>query len=176
MWPELEWVGRLIGSRFRHHHFGLGSRRGTSTPHVPHVGNLPVTTRASLSPDVALARATELKRETGRHAEVWTVTVESRHFDDLGIRPLGAKVDVEGLEYDVLLGMETTLRVHQPILMLEYSDQTDSCREMLASLRYRFWDVDRNTGGLRPAGNPHLRNWFAVPHSSSWTESVGSLG
>ena len=171
--PELAWVRRLLGERFNHHAVGLGSRSGVMTLHVPHVDDLPVTTRASLSVRVADDRAVELNRETGRSSEVRPVQVEIRRFDDLGLRPHGIKVDVEGVELEVLRGMTETIGACHPMLMLEYNDQTQECRNLLTEYGYDFWDVDPATLRLVTTGSPSIRNWFAIPSAPGIRNALG---
>lgn len=78
------------------------------------------------------------------------LTVSTAAVDSLLARgelapPRLVKIDVEGAEMDVLLGMERTLRDHAPTLVLELDDATQSqceskvgtCRGFLESLGYR---------------------------------------
>ena len=173
VWSELDWVGRMIGSRFRQHRFGLGAETGQVTLYVPYAGDLPVTTRASLLPEVAASRANDLAAETGLRSDVRPMIVDVKRFDDLGLCPAGAKIDVEGVEYDVLRGMVDTLSSCRPLLMLEYSDQTEECKDLLRSFGYDYWNFDLATKALVQHGVTKTRNWFAVPRSSPLREALG---
>lgn len=76
---------------------------------------------------------------------VATATVDSLIGRGELAPPQLVKIDVEGAEMDVLLGMERTLREHAPKLVLEFDDATQSqcegkvgaCRGFLESLGYR---------------------------------------
>jgi FkbM family methyltransferase len=163
LWPELDFVRRIVGSRFSYRKLGLADRGGSMTLHVPQVGDLPITTRASLSRADAEAHCAALERETGRKAGIAQRTVDIVRFDDLGLVPDVVKIDVEGYELQVLEGMRSTLAASSPMIMLEANTRDSQCRTFLSGFGYRFAYFDRETRKLveeRPEG---ARNWFAVP-------------
>lgn len=75
---------------------------------------------------------------------VKTATVDSLLAQGKLKPPRLVKIDVEGAEWDVLLGMEHTLRENSPIVVLELDDETQSaceskvgeCRRFLEGLGY----------------------------------------
>lgn len=163
LWPELDFVQRLLGRRFSYQKLGLGDQSGSMTLHVPQVGDLPMTTRASLSRAEAEAHCATLERETGRKTIIAQRTVDIVPFDALGLIPDVVKIDVEGFELQVLHGMRATLASSRPMLMLEANANDPQCRAFLATFGYRFAYFDRKQRKLvdeRPMG---ANNWFALP-------------
>ena len=55
-----------------------------------------------------------------------TYEVETLTIDSLNVKPDIIKVDVEGYEMRVMLGMENTLRTHRPILVFEYNNNSNN--------------------------------------------------
>ncbi|WP_331860756.1 FkbM family methyltransferase [Tsuneonella suprasediminis] len=163
LWRELAFVQRLIGPRFERRQLGLGSQAAQMQLHIPTVGGLPITTRASLTPDGAREQAARLEADTGRQVDITAVEVSVETFDSLGLTPIGIKIDVEGYEYEVLSGMLRTLRDARPLVMLECNARDSECLALLEPLGYRRAWFDRARGCLvavRPAG---AGNWYAVP-------------
>ena len=60
------------------------------------------------------------------------------------------KIDVEGMEPEVLLGAKKTIGKHRPVIYLEYHPETHSCdlREILKGLDYELQEH------LAPGYNP----------------------
>jgi hypothetical protein len=93
---------------------------------------------------------------------VTTVPIEIRRFDDLGLKPVAAKIDVEGLELDVLEGMRETLATAEPILMIECSEHTPEVVALLAEYGYRTYSYDPRKNVLRETNTPaDSTNYFA---------------
>lgn len=69
-------------------------------------------------------------------------TVEIRTVDGLNLRQCRLlKVDVEGMEYEVLKGAEQTIRRFRPILYVENDREENSARliALIQSMGYRLW-------------------------------------
>jgi len=66
-------------------------------------------------------------------------SIINRHpelFSDCAIDAL--KVDVEGLETEVLQGAEKTLRSHQPLIMSESGNRPEGLQQLMTSLGYEY--------------------------------------
>ena len=122
------------------HHAGVGSQAGELVLHVPVDGSRRIGTRASF---------TELEGPQV-NLRVPVVTIDSLGLEDVGF----IKVDVEGFEYDVLVGATETLRRWKPAVLVEL-DRDRQSRESfertvahLTGLGYLAWVVDG--GRLEP--------------------------
>jgi hypothetical protein len=69
----------------------------------------------------------------------------------------GIKIDVQGAEYDVLMGMRQFLGTHVPTLVIEFHAGVDrsGLTKLLESLGY---GVDGQAVGRMPAGPPYIDN------------------
>src|SRR5207253_3642496 len=98
----------------------------------------------------------------GASFTVAAVPMEVKRFDDLGLRPVAVKIDVEGFELDVLLGMEETLERDEPILMIESNSNDEAVARWLDSKGYRLFAYDPRQNTLRQSDDVSgLINYFA---------------
>lgn len=163
LWRELDFVGRVLGARFSYRKLGLGAQHGVMTLHVPELGRLPITTRASLSLVDAEAHAVHLAAESGRAVRIAAVSVDVVPFDALGLAPDFVKIDVEGYELAVLEGMVETLRRCRPVIMAEANPRDAECRRLLEGIGYRIAWFDCACGTMTEVPPAGAGNWFALP-------------
>ena len=163
LWRELEFIRRIIGRRFSFQKVGLGPQANQMTLFVPQIGDLPVTTRASLDRAAADEHCERLGADIGERPAIRDVTVDIIPFDSLGLRPDIIKIDVEGYEHSVLEGMTETLEAARPILLLESNANDKACKALLAPLGYRFYYFDMVAGRVTAKEDNRTRNWFAIP-------------
>lgn len=86
------------------------------------------------------------------------------------------KIDVEGMEYEVLKGGENTIREHRPVIIFETSmefEKTASipirklAQELLLASNYHLFDISRD-GSLSEISYPHFKqNTLALPVKGS---------
>lgn len=119
--------------------FGLGKCDGEFVLYVPAYKNAIFTARASLKEEAAQSfiQQRPVYGFSGRQARIETVTCSVRTLDSLGLTPGFIKIDVEGMELDVIEGGMKTIRNSLPIIMLE--SPTPAILEKLAPLGYRSY-------------------------------------
>jgi FkbM family methyltransferase len=96
---------RRNGRRVTVHNAGVGSEAGELVLHVPVHNGKPVGTRATFLPS----------GDPGEEIRVPVITIDGLGLDRVGF----VKIDVEGFEYDVLLGAVHTLRHDHPAMLIE---------------------------------------------------------
>lgn len=163
LWPELSRLKLLLGMRFEFRRYGLGQEDGAFPLYLPVSGELPITTRASISHDAALENCRDLEAAIGLPTRIETITVEIRAGDAEQFSPTAIKIDVEGAEYQVVLGLKQTIAAHRPVVIMERSGSFADCSQFFRQLGF-----DILVGG-QPADNAieleglSERNWIASP-------------
>lgn len=158
---ELEWVKRKLGERFEFHSCALGSRKEVILLHVPQVGRYQLSARAS-----GLRRQSNQlghqNPERGSLARAIEVNVQT--LDSFGLAPHIIKIDVEGMELDVLRGAKQTITENLPLIIFERNSRIQACMSMLEPLGYTFHQCEHVEG---PTLRPYINktNAFAIPVS-----------
>ncbi len=163
LWPELDFIKRVLGSRFSYHRTGLGKEAGRYRLHIPVQGRLPITTRASIDRELVDKQLDHFADQQGQPAGVKEVDIVIRRFDDLDIQPDVVKIDVEGHELSVLEGMTETIAKSRPVFLVEKNVEIDACQALLQAHGYRFYDFNVKTRALSTDKEDVSCNWFAIP-------------
>lgn len=156
--PYLEFTRRLIGPRFTYHLCGLGQEQSFQTFYVPVQGSRRITTEGSFRRAVVVAAS---RRIEGPY-EIGEETFEVRTLDSFDVRPDIVKLDVQGLELEVLRGMEQIFEHGSPLLMLEASQLgDDAIGRHLSRFGYQRWRARGPEWLLTRAPLPgRPLNWF----------------
>ena len=76
--------------------------------------------------------------------DVAQTSVEIKTIDSFQLKPEFIKIDVEGFEYQVLLGARNTINAHRPILLIEGIAQGDRVHQLLNSWNYDIYKFANN--------------------------------
>jgi FkbM family methyltransferase len=162
--PELRFTKRLLGADYEYRMHGLGSARQAIELFVPLAGRTPMTPWATADRQTLESNLPTIERELGTRITVETVPVEILRFDDVGLVPTVVKIDVEGFELDVLLGMLKTIEHARPVFMIEASRATPEIHKLLRPFGYRFFLYDAAENKLSEcSGTVDSTNYFACP-------------
>ena len=72
------------------------------------------------------------------------IEIAIRTLDSFQLQPQFIKIDVEGFEYQVLLGAEQTINAHRPILLIEGIAQGDRVHQKLQEWKYDIYKFENN--------------------------------
>ena len=164
LWPELARVRRLLGRRFEFRRYGLGKRAGTFSLHIPVSGELPMTTRASISMEAAQTNCLELERAVGLPTRIESVSIEVRAGDSENLNPIAIKIDVEGTEFEVIQGLAKTIERNRPLIILERSKSFENCVNFFSNLGYVILVGQTTSSNEKILQGLSRRNWIACPH------------
>lgn len=101
---------------------GAGQETCRQDLHMPFYQGVPIYTAASLYKDyVDVSMRRQFAQHAGHKVEYVTQSVEIVRLDDWALTPDIIKIDTEGFEYEVLLGLSRTIARCRPFIMLEYN-------------------------------------------------------
>ena len=164
---DLRFVGRLV-KPYEYRLIGAGDENGFATLYVPIYRSVAITPLATFERRVIEADwRLELLFGSGIRRED-IVIVERRvpvvRVDDLGVTPAIVKIDVEGFEPAVILGMQETIKNHRPLLLLEWSRDFGKVEELLRPHGYVTSVFEPRTRTLRLFdGSNKSLNMFCIP-------------
>ncbi|HEX4000461.1 MAG TPA: FkbM family methyltransferase [Pirellulales bacterium] len=159
---DLRFTRRLLGRTFRYRMHGLGSTNRRTTLYVPTVGPTPHTPWATADRQLLERSRPSIERELGRPFNITEVPIEICRGDDLRFRPVVIKIDVEGLELDVLQGLEATLDRSEPLLMIERNIGSGTVAAWLEARGYQLFVYNPATNRLQyPETAPAPTNFIA---------------
>jgi FkbM family methyltransferase len=118
----LEEVGSLYQGTVFVHTFGLGSQAATLPFYIPWVRDTVYLEESSTRRDNFSKEWIVEKFRARGDMRLEETIVHVRRGDELGLNPDLIKLDVEGAEHDVLLGLRDTLIRQTPTLLVENSD------------------------------------------------------
>lgn len=148
---DLRFVSRLA-KPFEFHLWGAGETETTLTLHIPVYRGVPLTTEASLFPEEIRQKESLHERlgegMNGPHFEIVAHEMRIRPLDVLELDPAYIKVDVEGAEHGVLLGLRATLERARPLLLIEEPD--DDVRQLVGGLGYSAYSFVPERGEVIP--------------------------
>jgi FkbM family methyltransferase len=160
----LHTVKHLLGDSFDFRMHGFGATTESRRLFVPMVKGLAFPQCATFRRECLEGNA-----ERQRLFHEWTgadrfdIVERSIHvvrFDELMLNPDFVKIDVEGGEMDVIVGMEETLARCRPMLMTE----GNACSDFLVQRDYRTYVHERRQNRLMPArGDEDALNFFFIP-------------
>ncbi len=148
---------------------GAGSERGQFTLYHPFYRGWSFDGLASFDRDEAAGWLPDrLAWYDERHLVLREETCTVERIDDLDLKPALIKIDVQGLELEVLRGAERTLRKCEPILLVESGG--GPVTDYLLPIGYRpfVWSGNRFS---KPIG-PTVNTFFMTPRG---LESAGGL-
>jgi FkbM family methyltransferase len=173
-------------SNFRYRIVGLGRAKSSFTLWTPYSGRTPVTALASGDLDYCRrAAARDYGESVAAKMRYEPAEVKVVPMDGLELQPDLIKVDVEGLDFDVLRGGEETLARSRAALLLEYTPGVSGpMLDWLADRDYRFQvyrpeddtvaDFDQQACDRAWESDPLQVNIYATPAERSG-RAIGSI-
>jgi FkbM family methyltransferase len=177
--PALRRVKKKI-RRFDYKILGAGSERAQLTLYTPVYHGIAIHTMTSGKLEYAqhIVGRDFSPRIQGR-MRYEAKEVEVVPLDDLELRPNIIKIDVEGLDYQVLLGLQRTIAAHRPYILIEYTPDEvgGNAEEFFAGYCYSLFTYDSerdtfipfqpSTAKQRWEDNTLQVNLFCIPNEKA---------
>lgn len=137
----LDRVSRLLRGRHTWRNMGLGAAAGRLPFHIPARRGVEATQEGSFRREALTDAAA--RRRAGAPDEIHTIDVPVERLDRLGLLPDAIKLDVQGFEYEALLGMEDLFRRRPPLMLyVEYGPDSARVARWLGEFGYlpSYWN------------------------------------
>ncbi|MBK6266510.1 FkbM family methyltransferase [Marivirga sp. S37H4] len=129
------------------HNIGLGKTNEELTLFVPFYRKWMFDGLSSFNYDDAEGwLQTRLWKFRQKHLSIKRVVCKVKKLDGYHLNPYFIKIDVQGFEFNVLMGARETIKRHQPILLIE--SLTDKINNFLKQYDYSAYSF--NSNGLEP--------------------------
>ncbi len=128
--------------RFDYQIIGAGRCRSQMTLYVPMYNGVPIYTAASLQKEYVqkIMQEQHLPLAHDKNIVIFECRVDIISLDELQLRPDIIKVDTEGFDYEVLLGLQQTISQCRPYMLIEYNASLlHQERRFFNTLRYQLF-------------------------------------
>ena len=141
--PMLSLLVRLFAGRLRVVYAGAGNVSGQMPFHVPVRSGRQMLEEGTFDPE-ELNDPPSIERVGRRGVDYQLAQLPCRiiRIDELNLKPIFVKIDVQGFEFEVLQGMGETIRSSRPLIMLERGTDEGRCGTLLGEYGYqrRYWN------------------------------------
>lgn len=92
-----------------------------------------------------------------------TLKIKIRKLDNFNLNPSFIKIDVEGHEYECILGAMKTIKKYKPILLAEYNQRLNiKILSLLKKFNYKGYYFDNKLKDLKPHYKKNVFNIFYI--------------
>jgi FkbM family methyltransferase len=159
--------------RFSFHPVGCGKESTVLELIVPYVGGDPYFQEASLSAEhFEIDWVKSRLLSYGGALTFQSLPIKLEPMDSFELNPHVCKIDAEGWEYDVLIGMERTIEKHHPIFLIENNDYS-RVTDFLGQRGYWPYMYDAEANRLSPLTMATANTFYLRPeHFGSLVPSI----
>jgi len=131
---------------------GAGAKNGEMTLYTPTYNNVPMLPLTSMNLEyLKEAAARDYSEKIVNKFIIEEQIVKIIKLDDLNLKPDIIKIDVEGEDYNVLLGLKNTIANCQPFIMVEYSPGLiDDYTQFFDEIDYHLFVYENNIDKFSP--------------------------
>ena len=133
-------------SNFQYKSVGIGAKESSLDFYYPIYNDKVMTALGSCDYDKAKSwlNSNTIYFFDQNKLEVAKISVEIKTLDSFNLEPEFIKIDVEGFEYQVLLGAENTINTYRPILLIEGVAEGDRVHQLLQAWGYDIYKFEGN--------------------------------
>jgi len=131
---------------------GAGRDRQVMTLYIPIYNSVPIYTAASLKKDYVLRTMHEQHVSEGeKNIVIVEHKVDILPLDELKLVPDIIKIDTEGFDFEVLLGLKETIKRCRPVILIEYSlEAYPLVKEFFDQAKYKLWTYEHSLDIFTP--------------------------
>jgi FkbM family methyltransferase len=131
--------------RFEFKLLGAGRSRSQMTLYIPIYNGVPIYTAASLRRDFVQRTMEEqhLPGQKDKSIVIVEFRVDIVPLDELNLYPDIIKIDTEGFDYEVILGLVKTIETARPSILIEYNpDLMEQLTAFFTDRNYKLYTYD----------------------------------
>jgi FkbM family methyltransferase len=114
---ELSVVKKILGHKFEYKMAAVGEKHDNLTLYIPVKKSVELTQEATFIKDELFKPLAQSRFGTPDHIK--EVSVPVIKLDNLSLKPIGVKIDIQGFELEALLGLEQTIATYRPVVVIE---------------------------------------------------------
>lgn len=168
---NLDFAKKLLGNRFNYNLIGIGNTSSMRAFYVPRIGRIFLTQEGTFNRDELYTIQDRIKDPF----EIEQFEFEVRDFDSLDLIPTFVKIDVQGLELDVIEGMRLTIERHHPLIFFENNVNLETIEEILNEFHYTIYLYDHLSNKLHKKSTTTSLNWIAIPDAKWVDKTIGAI-
>ncbi len=147
---------------------GAGLTRSTQTMYIPVYNGVSLYTAATLRKEFLLGTLEkyDFRGSADKKVEIVEQKVEIIPLDELNLKPDIVKIDTEGFDIEVLLGMEKTIQASRPSILIECThDPVNRMKGFFQKHNYRLFCYHHEYGRFENVDDKLTQagNIFCVP-------------
>ena len=138
--------------RFEYKLIGAGRERSQMTLYIPIYNGVPIYTAASLRKDYVMTTMEEqhLPGDKDKSIVIVEYKVDILPLDELDLKPDIIKIDTEGFDYEILMGLHKTIDTARPSILIEHNpDLLDRLEAYFQKRDYRLFTYDHPSDTFR---------------------------
>lgn len=152
--------------RFEYRILGVGAEAGELKLITPMYKNTPLHTHTSSSQEyLKTSLSRDYSAQIIQRITLQKHTVQIVPIDQLDLQPNIVKIDVEGFDYQVLLGMRETIEHCRPFFLIEFTpDHMQDFFEFFSQRRYSLFVFDTKQTAFRYFNSAREKQTWTTDH------------
>ena len=152
-------------ANYKVYNFGLSYKKNTSNLYVPYFKKYSLSPFAGVNKDFVISRIKQslFVKNIIKKLIIKSNKIKLDKLDKYKLNPAFIKIDIEGHEYECILGAINTIKTNKPILLVEYnSELNNKILRILKNFNYKAYYYDNRVNKLKLHNGKKVFNIFYI--------------